>query len=78
MGIAQPWPACMQTMPAMGRLASKSASSSRRLTDLPPSSRNVGFTVAAAASMMRRPVAVDPVKATMSTSGDVLSTSPTM
>ena len=27
--------------------------------------------------MIRRPVAVDPVKATMSTSGEVLSTSPT-
>ena len=55
----------------------KSASSSTRLIDLPPSSRKTGFTVAAAAAMIRRPVAVEPVKATMSTSGEVERTSPT-
>ena len=43
---------------------------------LAPSSRNVGLS-ADAASMIRRPVAVEPVKATMSTSGDVVMTSPT-
>ncbi len=48
-----------------------------RLIDLPPSSRNTGFSVGAAAAMMRRPVAVEPVKAIMSTSGEVDSTSPT-
>ncbi len=62
---------------ANGTVAARSASSRTRFTDLPPSSRNVGFSVEAAASMMRRPVAVEPVKATMSTSGEVVMTSPT-
>ena len=65
-------------MPAApGRVAAMSASSRTRLTDLPPSSRKTGLRRLAAAAMMRWPVAVEPVKATMSTSGDVVSTSPT-
>ena len=47
------------------------------LADLPPSSRNTFFTVSAPLAMMRRPVAVDPVKVIMSTRGSVVSTSPT-
>ncbi len=60
-----------------GCAAARSASSSTRLTDLPPSSRNTGFRVSAAAAMIRRPVAVEPVKAIMSTSATSVSTSPT-
>ena len=48
------------------------------LADLPPSSRNTFFTVSDALAMMRRPVAVDPVKVIMSTRASVVSTSPTM
>ena len=48
------------------------------LADLPPSSRNTFFTVSDALAMMRRPVAVEPVKVIMSTRGSVVSTSPTM
>ena len=75
--MAQPCPPCMHDDTAPGSDFSKSASSRSRFTDLPPSSRNVGLSVAEAASMIRRPVAVEPVKATMSTSGDVVMTSPT-
>jgi hypothetical protein len=66
--MAQPCPACMHMPAAPARVAARSASSRTRLTDLPPSSRNTGFRVADAASMIRWPVAVEPVKATMSTS----------
>ena len=76
-GMAQPWPAWVHTAPAIGMAPGRSASSSTRLIDLPPSSRNTGFRLAEAAAMMRWPVAVEPVKATMSTSGEVESTSPT-
>ena len=75
--VAQPWPACMHIAEEAGTFASKSASSRMRLTDLPPSSRKTGLSVSDAIAMMRRPVAVDPVKATRSTSGDVVITSPT-
>ncbi len=75
--MAQPCPAWKHTDDEAGTIDARSASSSTRLIDLPPSSRNTGFTVAAAASMIRRPVAEDPVKATMSTKGDVVRTSPT-
>ena len=53
------------------------ASSRTMLADLPPSSRNTFFTVSEALAMMRRPVAVDPVKVIMSTRGSVVRTSPT-
>src|SRR5581483_7496069 len=76
-GMAHPCPPCMHATAVDGRAASRLASSRNRLTDLPPSSRNTGLRVAAAALMIALPVAVDPVNATMSTSGDVDSTSPT-
>ena len=44
---------------------------------LPPSSSWTFFTVPAADAMIRRPVAVDPVKVTMSTIGFDVSSSPT-
>jgi hypothetical protein len=44
---------------------------------LPPSSRNTFFTVVAPHSMTRRPVAVEPVKVTMSTRGSRTNASPT-
>ena len=47
----------------------KSASSSTIAADLPPSSRKTFLSVSLAAAMIRRPVGVDPVKVTMSTSG---------
>ncbi len=47
----------------------KSASSSTIIADLPPSSRKTFLTVSLAAAMIRRPVGVEPVKVTMSTSG---------
>ena len=74
--MAHPWPPCTQHITAPATAAATSASSRTRLTDFPPSSRKVRFTVAAPASTTRRPVTVDPVNATMSTSGDVVSTSP--
>jgi len=52
------------------------ASSSSTLADLPPSSRKIFFTVAEASSITRRPVAVEPVKVTMSTRGSEASSSP--
>jgi hypothetical protein len=74
--MAQPCPPCMHDVTTPGSEPSRSASSRYRFTDLPPSSRNVRFRVALPASMTRRPVAVDPVKATMSTDGEVVRTSP--
>ena len=55
----------------------KSASSRTMAADLPPSSRKTFFSVALAAAMIARPVGVDPVKVTMSTSGLVVSAAPT-
>ncbi len=55
----------------------KSASSRTIAADLPPSSRNTFFSVSLAAAMIARPVGVDPVKVTMSTSGLVVSAAPT-
>ena len=54
--------------------AATSASSSTIAADLPPSSRKTFFSVGAAAAMIARPVAVEPVKETMSTRGSVVST----
>ena len=68
--MAQPCPACEQIVkPANIAASARSASSSTTKADLPPSSRNTLFTVSLAAAMMRRPVAVEPVKLTMSTRG---------
>jgi hypothetical protein len=57
--------------------ADTSASSSAIAADLPPSSRKTFFSVGAAAAMIARPVAVDPVKDTMSTRGSVDRTAAT-
>src|SRR4051812_38833758 len=72
--IAQPWPAWMQAANAVApATAATSASSSAMAADLPPSSRNTFFSVGAAAAMIARPVAVEPVNETMSTRGSVVS-----
>ena len=47
------------------------------VADLPPSSRNRRFIVAAPFSMIRLPTAVDPVNEMRSTLGDSVSSSPT-
>ena len=57
--------------------SARSPSSSAMKADLPPSSRNTFFTVSLAAAMIRRPVAVEPVKLTMSTIGSVVSAAAT-
>ena len=55
---------------------SRSASAQTMFADLPPSSRVTFLTVGAAISRMRRPTAVEPVKATLSTSSLTTSSSP--
>ena len=55
----------------------KSASSRTIIADLPPSSRNTFLMVSLAAAMILRPVAVDPVNVTTSTSGLVVRATPT-
>ena len=68
--MAQPCPAWEQIVkPAIIAARSRSASSITTKADLPPSSRNTFFTVGLAAAMIRRPVAVEPVKLTESTAG---------
>ena len=47
------------------------------MADLPPSSRKTRLRVAAPFSMIRFPVAVEPVNEIMSTSEDAVSSSPT-
>ena len=76
--MAQPWPAWMQAANAVAPATeATSASSSAIAADLPPSSRNTFFSVGAAAAMIARPVAVEPVKDTMSIRGSVASTEAT-
>ena len=48
------------------------------LADLPPSSSVTFFTVPDASCMMRRPTSVEPVNATLSTSGCCASSSPAL
>ena len=68
--MAQPWPAWEHTVNAAIIVAmARSASSRTMYADLPPSSRKTCFTVSLATAMMRRPVAVEPVKLIMSTIG---------
>ena len=77
-GIAQPCPACMHDTDAHQDAAiARSASSSTIVADLPPSSRNTRFIVAAPFSMIRWPTTVDPVNEIRSTFGDSVSSSPT-
>lgn len=75
---AQPWPAWVTMLNAANMAAAaKSASSSMITADLPPNSRKTRLTVWLAAAMILRPTAVDPVKVITSTSGLVVSASPT-
>ena len=57
--------------------SSRSASGKTTCGFLPPSSSDTFFSVPAAASTIRLPTAVEPVKVTMSTSGWVESRAPT-
>jgi len=57
--------------------AARSASGKTTCGDLPPSSRVTGFRFSAAACATARPVAVDPVNATLSTPGCPASAAPT-
>jgi len=56
--------------------AARSASGKTTCGDLPPSSRVTGFRFSAAACATARPVAVDPVNATLSTPGWPASAAP--
>jgi len=75
---AQPWPATVAVPnAAVAAARPKSTTSSSTIeADLPPSSRNTLVTLADAAAITRRPVAVEPVKLTMSTRGSPVSSSP--
>ncbi|CAM5667398.1 hypothetical protein MAUB1S_11930 [Mycolicibacterium aubagnense] len=76
--IAQPWPACIDAVnAAIAQAPAKSASSSTRNADFPPSSRNTLLMVAAASVITARPVTVEPVNEIMSTSGCFDSMAPT-
>jgi hypothetical protein len=71
-------PALKQTnAEASGTTDSKSVSSRITVAALPPSSRRTRLTVAEAAAMTLRPVTVDPVNATASTRGSVVSAAAT-
>ena len=74
--MPQPWPAWKQTMDRATCIAKSGASSRMMLADLPPSSRNTRLSVAAPRSMMRLPMAVDPVNEMRSTRGSLTSISP--
>ncbi len=76
--IAHPCPACIEAVnAAIEQAPARSASSSTRNADLPPSSRNTFFSVAAPSAITARPVLVDPVNDTMSTRGSFDSRAPT-
>ncbi len=66
----QSWPALPKTaIGAASAAAAMSASAKMMLGDLPPSSSVTRLIVAAAPSAIPRPTSVDPVKATLATSG---------
>ena len=76
--MAQPCPACIEAVNAdIEHAPARSASSSTRNADLPPSSRKTFLIVAAPAAITARPVLVDPVNDTMSTRGSLDSNAPT-
>ena len=75
--MAHPCPAWKHTDRPMSTADGTSASSSTMVADLPPSSRNRRFNVAAPFSMMRFPTAVEPVNEMRSTLGESVSSSPT-
>src|SRR4029079_17979815 len=74
--IAQPWPECMQTMPAPASVDGRSAASSTTFADLTPSSRNTRLSDSDPRAAMCLPTAVEPVNEIMSTRGSPVSTSP--
>ena len=66
----QSWPELSNTAPGAAAAAlSMSASANTMLALLPPSSRVTRFTCSAQPAMIRLPTAVEPVKATLRTSG---------
>ena len=66
----QSWPAFPKTAPGAAAAArSRSASAKTMLADLPPSSSVTRFMVWAAPTAIPRPTSVDPVNATLATSG---------
>ena len=74
----QPWPALRQNRRIDGvTTRSRSAPGSTTVGDLPPSSSTIFLFVGAAARMTAAPIALEPVKVTMSTSGWDESRSPT-
>ena len=74
----QPWPQWVSTAPKpMLRATSSETSSSTTWALLPPSSSCTRFIWLPQRDMMRRPVAVEPVKVTMSMSGLPVISSPT-
>ena len=74
----QSWPALSKTAyGAAAAAAARSASAKTTLADLPPSSRVTRFTCSAQPAMIFLPTAVEPVNATLRTSGCVTKRSPT-
>ncbi len=66
----QSWPALPNTAgPAAAAAAAMSASANTMFADLPPSSSVTRLIVCAAVAAIRRPTSVEPVKATLATSG---------
>src|SRR3954464_10252511 len=64
----QVWPALLSApQTAASAAAATSASSSTIIASLPPSSRSTGVSVSAQAAITFRPVAAEPVKASLST-----------
>jgi hypothetical protein len=73
----QAWPLFRKPTPSTwGITASRSASSRMIDGPLPPSSSVTRFSVSAAVRMIVRPVAVEPVKVTLRTSGWAVSAAP--
>src|SRR6266545_4358477 len=72
--ICPPWRYTAHRAP--GNAISRSASSSRIVGPLPPSSSPTGVRLVEASCMIRRPTAVEPVKAMRSTRGSLTKASP--
>ena len=74
----QSWPALPNTaIGAAAAACSRSASAKITFADLPPSSSVTRLIVSAALAAIRRPTSVEPVKATLATSGCSTMRSPT-
>ena len=73
------WPALLKTaIAAVGTAMSRLASAKTMLADFPPSSSETRLRLPAAARTIAWPVAVEPVKATLSTSACSASAAPTV